>query len=86
MSAVLEFYRRGAAVEFCSRGAGKENAPVLFSSYFPSYYEFLLLLLTPIRTVYYLGDVHDERAVSLLNAHTMSAPVDGFEVIALKIS
>lgn len=85
MDAVIEFYRRGAVLEFCSRGADKENAPILFSSYFPSYYEFLLLLLTPIRTVYYLGDVHDERAVSLLNAHTASAPQDGFEIIGLKI-
>lgn len=83
MEAVIGFYTYG------STGSGvlvsEEISPVLFSTYFPSYYEFLLLLQTPIRTVYYLGDVDDEKAVSLLNAHTLAVPGLGFQIVSLKV-
>jgi len=57
---------------------------VILCSYFPSYDEFMLLYMTDIRTVYYMGDIEDERAVQFLNAQTQAYPEDGFEIIKLE--
>ena len=54
----------------------------LISTYFPSYSEFEMLSYTPIRKVYYMGDVNDEKAVLFINAHTKLIG-EGFEIINL---
>jgi len=59
--------------------------PTLFSSYFPSLNEFLLLMTTDIRSVYYMGDLEDEKAVRFLNDLTRIRPDDSFEIIKLEI-
>ncbi len=73
--AVLEHQSQGGRKvkyyeDWASFSYQDDHPPRLFSTYFPSYDEFLLLFLTPIREVYYFGDVTDEKAVKLLNAHT----------------
>ena len=62
------------------------EAPVLFSSYFPSYEDFMLLMYTRIRTVYYMGDIENPKTVQFLNDHTAGDRSDGFEIVKLEFS
>jgi len=55
------------------------------SSYFPSYEEFLMLIMTDIRKIYYFGDITDERSVKFLNDVSGGRFEDGsFEIIKLE--
>jgi len=65
-------------------GVKRDNDEYLFSTYFPSYSDFMLLHLTTIRTVYYMGDADDAQAVQFLNMHTLHQTTNGFELINIK--
>lgn len=60
--------------------------PVLFSTYFPCLEELLLLAQTDIRTIYFFGDVEDERTVKFLNSYKNRKAEDypDFEIICMK--
>lgn len=53
---------------------------VMFCSYFPSLEELLAIYTTDIRTIYYMGDITDERSVRFLNTCTETS----FEIIKLE--
>jgi hypothetical protein len=62
------------------------DEPTLFSTYFPSLEELLLLVYTPIRTIYFFGDIEDERVVKFLNSYKNRKAVGSsdFEIICMK--
>ena len=64
---------------------GTSREGELFSSYFPTLEEFILLTSTRIRSVRYMGEIEDERTVQFLNAHTGLYPDDGFEIIKVQL-
>jgi hypothetical protein len=64
---------------------GYDTEGTIFCSDFPSLDEFMTLFLTKIRTVYYFGDIKDEKAVMFLNKHTGTYPENGFEIIKLEL-
>jgi len=53
----------------------------LFSTYFPTFEEFIALYSTDIRTIYYIGDISDERTVRFLN----NCSGESFEIIKLEV-
>jgi len=53
---------------------------ILFCTYFPTLEEICVLFLTDIRTIYYMGDIIDERVVHFLNTCTGYS----FEIIKLE--
>jgi hypothetical protein len=55
----------------------------VFLSYFPHVDELLLLVPTPIRTIYFWGEVNDEATVQFLNSYNETSPIP-FEIINLK--
>lgn len=49
-------------------GVYKESVPAaIFTSYFPTYNELLLILEAGIHTIYFFGDITDPEASKLLN-------------------
>jgi hypothetical protein len=57
------------------------DACSIFCTYFPSLEELLALYSTDIRTIYYIGDITDERSVKFLNSCTGPC----FDIIKLEI-
>jgi hypothetical protein len=55
----------------------------VFLSYFPHVDELLLLVPTPIRTIYFWGEVNDEATVQFLNSYNETSQIP-FEIINLK--
>lgn len=63
VAAILSWYKHHGAQN------PYEDKTYLFSSYFPSMQDLLAILLTPIRSVYFFGDIDKEDAAILLNDH-----------------
>lgn len=59
-----------------------DDVTYLFTSYFPNKEEFLALMLTDIRVIYFFGDIDDEHAVKMINKQTEKGD-DGFNMIRL---
>jgi hypothetical protein len=58
-----------------------ESYSSLFCSYFPTFEEFIALYSSDIRTVYYMGDITEEKTVRFLN----SCSGLSFEIIKLEV-
>lgn len=54
-------------------------------SYFPTLEEFIFLCHTNIRTIYYMGDIQEEKTVRFLNKLSKENIENQFEIIKINL-